>query len=220
MNRKILIIAVFLIGSSLAYLVVSRTVGEQKIKLMVYRLIYPKMFLENNTKCMEELNSKGLAIRRIADDPEQQKCAKKNVVRFKKLHILQNKPAELTCSMALSFQYFEEEVLQPLAHKHFQQPIKKLENWGSYDCRKVRNRNFWSQHSFANAIDIGGFLLADGTMVSVLKDWENAGKKSKFLQEVAKEGCDYFSKVLTPNFNKDHQDHFHFDQSLPLKCRP
>ena len=58
---------------------------------------------------------------------------------------------------------------------------------------------------------MGGFELADGTVISVKKDWRGAGKRSEFLQEVARASCEHFNVVLTPNHNRLHNDHLHLD---------
>ncbi|HXP95874.1 MAG TPA: extensin family protein, partial [Telmatospirillum sp.] len=68
-----------------------------------------------------------------------------------------------------------------------------------------------SQHAFGRALDVTGFELADGTVISVMKDWRNRGAKSEFLHQVAQGACKMFSVVLTPNYNAEHHDHLHLD---------
>ena len=71
----------------------------------------------------------------------------------------------------------------------------------------------FSEHSTANAIDLSGFRLADGTSVSVLGDWRSNGAKARFLRDVRDGACRLFSTALSPDYNEAHADHFHFDQA-------
>src|SRR3546814_18845575 len=66
------------------------------------------------------------------------------------------------------------DVVQPLAHAHFGQKVVELENLGSYNCRKIADRQAQSEHSTANAIDISAFVLADGPRPSLINDWEES----------------------------------------------
>jgi hypothetical protein len=82
---------------------------------------------------------------------------------------------------------------------------------GSYNCRNVRGGSSPSQHSNANAIDISAFILADGTRISVLDDWDDDGKKGAFLRAVRDGACDIFATTLSPDYNAAHANHFHLD---------
>jgi hypothetical protein len=61
------------------------------------------------------------------------------------------------------------------------------------------------------AMDIAGFELTDGTMISVKQEWTKRGKGRDFLHEVATKACGYFSEVLDPDSDRDHVDHIHLD---------
>ena len=64
-----------------------------------------------------------------------------------------------------------------------------------------------------DVIDIAGFVLADGTRISVLRDWPGEGDKARFLRTVRDGACDGFATVLSPDYNAAHADHFHLDMS-------
>ena len=86
-----------------------------------------------------------------------------------------------------------------------------LEVMGAYSCR---GRNGvagarLSEHSFGRAIDIGGFRLASGEVISVLRDW--SGSHSGLLRTLHDSACGIFGTVLGPAANAAHRDHFHFD---------
>ena len=84
---------------------------------------------------------------------------------------------------------------------------------GTINCRKMRGRGFQSEHSYGTAIDIS---VIDGA--SVKKDWGKASAKGKRLSEVALSACKHFSNALTPETNRLHHDHFHFDNGYGGEC--
>ena len=80
-----------------------------------------------------------------------------------------------------------------------------------YACRTRNSRPCarLSEHAKGNAIDISAFILADGTSLTVLGDWN--GKNSALMRRLHTSACGPFRTVLGPNSDRHHQDHFHFD---------
>ncbi|MEM8698097.1 MAG: extensin family protein, partial [Pseudomonadota bacterium] len=76
-----------------------------------------------------------------------------------------------------------------------------------------------SQHATANAFDISGFLLTDGRMVTLRRDWQGSGPKAAFLRAARDGLCRWFRLVLSPDYNALHADHFHVDQGPFPSCR-
>ena len=70
----------------------------------------------------------------------------------------------------------------------------------------------WSEHATGNAIDIAGFELKDGRVISILQDWDGEEARARFLRVARDEACDLFGTVLSPDYNAAHRDHFHLDQ--------
>jgi hypothetical protein len=89
--------------------------------------------------------------------------------------------------------------------------VKKLRVAAHYACRTRNNRPGAkiSEHGKGNAIDISAFYLQDGSVATVLTDWN--GRFSKALRRVHKAACGPFGTVLGPNSDRYHRDHFHFD---------
>ncbi len=90
--------------------------------------------------------------------------------------------------------------------------LAKIQMIAGYSCR---NRNSaksgkLSEHAKGKAIDIAGFVLKDGTILSVKRDWHSANK-GRTLKKLHKSACGPFGTVLGPNANRYHRDHFHFD---------
>ena len=120
-----------------------------------------------------------------------------------------------SCPVAAALALFEREVLQPAARRHFGRRVTVIDHSGSYSCRRIygRSEGAFSEHATADAIDITGFRLADGTRVSVPHDWGGDGPESRFLHDVRDGACNVFATVLSPDYNAAHRDHLHFDQA-------
>lgn len=129
--------------------------------------------------------------------------------------------ANMQCPLSVATFLWLREV-DTLAQKRFDQPLAKIHHMGSYSCRKQRGNGSdrWSEHAFANAWDIAGFELADGTLITVLNGWNSDDKKQrKFLRDVRQEACRVFNTTLSPDYNAAHRDHFHVDMGPYAICR-
>lgn len=115
------------------------------------------------------------------------------------------------CAVNAGLALWSRDVVQPMAQKYFGQRVARMENMGSYNCRKIAGQKSMSQHSTANAIDISAFILVDGTRISLIKDWQAGGAKAAFLRDVRDGACDVFGTTLSPDYNAAHADHFHLD---------
>ena len=126
-------------------------------------------------------------------------------------------PAPMTCQMAISMAIWMRDSVIPEARDRFDQNVAEINQISTYACR-ARPSGRLSEHAFGNAMDVSGFRLADKTLISVESDWHNRGRKGSFMRAVAKESCQYFSAVLTPLSDVNHQDHLHLDKGVWLSC--
>ncbi len=125
----------------------------------------------------------------------------------------------VSCGMALGLARFEQ-VLNQEAERYLGQRVTRVEQGGTYNCRKMARFNLVSEHAYANAIDIRSVTLKDGRTLSVLKsfgklDAEASRPEAKFWRTVANRLFDEgaFSVVITPFFDGLHKDHLHLDQA-------
>lgn len=164
-------------------------------------------------QCLVDLDRRHVAYQRVADWQTPEGCGVTWAVRVNASATQWNRPLLMSCPMAARINDFETAALQPLAQSLLKQPVKKMFNAGSYDCRGVRggHTSRLSQHALGQAIDLTGFELEDGTVVSVRRDWSGPGPKALFLKRLAKAACGLFSVVITPDGNALHRDHFHLD---------
>ena len=96
--------------------------------------------------------------------------------------------------------------------------VVALRHMGTYNCRVISRTDTLSRHAYGDAIDIAGFDFDDGTYWSVVSDWEHDTTSfhtdaAEWLYErsYAWHEARIWNTILTPNYNSDHDDHFHVD---------
>ncbi len=127
----------------------------------------------------------------------------------------------LSCPVAAGFALWERDIVRPAAQRHFGSDVSRIDHFGTYSCRNIAGGSNRSEHSTANAIDIAGFRLEDGTRITVAADWTRDDEKAAFLREVRDGACQLFGTTLSPDYNAAHADHFHLDQADRIRpfCR-
>lgn len=115
--------------------------------------------LSNQVRVVPAINPGGLC---GADHPLR-------VEAFPRASMRVNRPVQMTCPMVAATDQWLESVVQPAAERSFGQRVVEIETYGTYNCRRILHRRSgpMSEHSFANAIDVSGFVLADGRRVRV-----------------------------------------------------
>jgi len=163
--------------------------------------------------CLAGLDQRHVIYDRAKDWTTPEGCGIQGAIRVKKDTTEWSRAVLMACSLETVLDDYEIKVLQPAAQKYFHQNVRRITNFGAYNCRNERSEHSdrLSEHATGKAIDVTGFELEDGTTISVLKDWRDKGAKTEFLHEVAKGACGLFSVVMTPNRNALHRDHIHMD---------
>ena len=169
-------------------------------------------------QCRDALAEAGVAFEVQRPTLTREGCGYGEGIKVNKSHIPLNQPAVMSCQLALAFLRFEEEVVQPAALRHFRQSVTKTHHVGTFHCRRINGAAKWSQHAFANAIDIMGFDLSDGTRIAVARDWRARGPRSAFLHDIARGACRIFRVTLTPNYDRAHANHIHLDLGPDRVC--
>ncbi len=121
--------------------------------------------------------------------------------------------AVLRCNMIPSVERWIRNFVLPEAQRHYRMPVVELKVAASYSCRP-RNGQWGaklSEHGHANALDVSGFVLADGRTVTVKQGWHGDGRDRSFLRAVHAGACREFTTILGPAADAFHRDHFHFD---------
>jgi hypothetical protein len=114
----------------------------------------------------------------------------------------------MRCEMAAEVAAWVRGDLAPLAAS-LDSRLAALDNFDSYDCRgrnRVRGAKL-SEHGRANALDVRGFKLANGRMLSLTDRATPRPVRETVLQSV----CARFATVLGPGSDGYHEDHIHLD---------
>lgn len=174
-------------------------------------------------RCFAAFEAAGIPVRRVADQPSDEGCEILEALRLDFGPALTPAAPMATCALGASWAIYVNAVLQPVAREHLGQEVVRIRQLGTYACRAVRggrgDGTRRSQHATANALDVAGFVLADGREVSLARDWDDPGPRGAFLHAARDGACRVFDAVLGPEYNALHRDHFHLDRGPWRACR-
>ncbi len=139
-------------------------------------------------------------------------CGIKNAVQVTKVSgVTLSQPAKMNCETARSLNVWVAQSAKPAVARQGG-GLKGLKVAAHYVCRTRNHKRGAkvSEHGKGRAIDLSAFYLADGSEISVLRDW-GKGSKGKALRSMRKGACGPFGTVLGPGSDRYHRDHFHFD---------
>ncbi len=96
--------------------------------------------------------------------------------------------------------------------------INQVLHIGTFNCRTISGSTSLSKHAHGTAIDFYGFETTSGTSLNFERDWQHnttnpTSEKGKILYEIAQKwhANKVFNIILTPNYNRDHDNHIHAD---------
>ncbi len=171
--------------------------------------------------CLKTLYNSDLKYQPLVDRETGKNCGFFDAVKLQQSTVSYGGDISLTCPALVALAIWERHELRPLARRMFGQDISQVRHFGSYACRNINNasKGRRSEHALANAIDIAGFVLADGTDISIQHHWNKNSTESRFLHALQGSACRYFSTVLGPDYNSLHHDHLHLDMGFYQLCR-
>ncbi|MEL7540043.1 MAG: extensin family protein, partial [Pseudomonadota bacterium] len=151
----------------------------------------------NEEMCRQKLIDAGVEFTVIAADGAETRCPLEETLALKRSLTPYNAaPLRMTCHQMAALHIWERHILRPQAEKIFDSPLRQIETYGSFSCRNIAGTGTRSQHSYANAIDISGFVLEDGTRIRVKDHWRERSKAGRYLTRVHKQACRLFSVTL------------------------
>jgi hypothetical protein len=179
--------------------------------------------LENNRdQCLTVLDGSQVSHRIVPDRASEEGCGLSNAVEVSRSSIRLNGSFTATCPLTVAWALFEQHVLLPAAREHLGQEVVRVTHFGTYACRNINHRagGRRSEHATANAIDIAGFVLANGPRITVKDDWAGGdARREAFLRALRDGACRFFDVVLSPDYNEAHRDHLHLDMGSYRACR-
>lgn len=175
--------------------------------------------------CISELSSAGAQFTPLPDTYAAPGCNKLGTVQLMSLsgdggQFGVTNIGALKCTAANAFSGWVRYGVDRAAKQILGSGLKRVVTMGSYACRNVAGTARRSAHARAEAIDVSGFVLEDGRKINLKQDWNGgSAAEREFLRVVHKSACKRFGTVLGPNYNKDHEDHFHLEQGGGKFCR-
>jgi hypothetical protein len=178
--------------------------------------------VSNETRaCFAELNQAGARFTPLPDQDNGGGCITRGTLRLTDAGTETTNMGAVTCPLARNFVAWVRYAVRPAARQVYGQDAVRVETMGTYSCRNIYGGRSGrlSQHAFANAIDVSGFVLADGRRVVVLGGWTGDARDREFLRLIRASACRRFGTVLSPDYNAAHANHFHLDMSGQNYCR-
>lgn len=175
--------------------------------------------------CLADLGSKSAGFTSLPDQYYGAGCSTVGTV---KLSVLKSDRAELalaglgpvTCPLADSLAGWARYGVDRAAQQILGSPLVRIETMGSYSCRNIAGSPRRSAHATGNAIDVSGFVLADGRRITIAGNWaDKSPQVQRFFVAIRQSACKRFGTVLTPAYNAAHHDHLHLEMSGRSYCK-
>jgi hypothetical protein len=173
-------------------------------------------------QCHIDLARERIRFRALPDQRFAGGCSALGAVQLVDMGITATGLRAMTCPLARQFARWARESVQPAADQWLRGRIVRIETFGTYACRTRNSRPGarLSEHAFANAVDVSGFVLADGRRVTVEQGWNGGDERvRRFLRAIHQGGCRRFAIGLSPDTDADHYNHMHFDMGRGPYCR-
>lgn len=172
-------------------------------------------------QCAFDLKQAGVRFTPLANQDHGSGCSSIDSVKLLDIGTPTTNLGAMTCPLAKNFAAWAQHAVKPAARKYFGQEVVKIETFGTYSCRNIYGGRSGrpSQHAYSNAVDVSGFVLADGRRIMLDGGWKGDKASQEFLRALHKSGCRRFGTVLGPDYNAAHYNHFHFDMSGNRYCR-
>jgi len=173
----------------------------------------PAVMPAEEVRCRQDLRRLGVAFTDIAPIDDGGACAIDYPIKVSGLPggVGMKPAATLTCQMALAFATWTKNELTPAARRRYLSGVKTVHQGSSYSCRRIAGTTVASEHSKGNALDVMRIELNNGRDIDVRKKGWFSFRERGLLKTVRTGGCEYFTTVLGPGYNRDHANHFHFD---------
>ena len=130
----------------------------------------------------------------VSEPVKREQCGAPAPVMLRRIGSGANKveispPAVVNCAMVVGLHTWVEKTLQPAAQEALGSPVARLRNASGYSCRNRIGSLFHSdrvsEHALANAIDIAGFVTADGRNIELARHWGPTVRDQLDAQRIA-----------------------------------
>jgi hypothetical protein len=173
-------------------------------------------------QCHIDLAREEIGFRALPDQRFAGGCSALGAVQLTNIGTPVSNLKAMACPLARQFARWAREAVQPAAEQWLDARVVRIETFGTYACRTRNSRPGapLSEHGYANAVDVSGFLLEGGRRVTVEEGWNGGDERvRRFLRAVHQAGCRRFNIGLSPDSDAYHYNHFHFDMGRGPYCR-
>ncbi|HYN46455.1 MAG TPA: extensin family protein [Allosphingosinicella sp.] len=173
-------------------------------------------------QCHIDLAREDVGFRALPDQRFGNGCSALGAVQLLDIGTPVTNLRAMTCPLARQFARWSREAVRPAADQWLRARIVRIETFGTYGCRPRNSRPGapLSEHGYANAVDVSGFVLADGRRVTIQDGWRGDDERvRRFLRQVFQGGCRRFNIGLSPDNDAYHYNHLHFDMGRGPYCR-
>jgi hypothetical protein len=169
---------------------------------------------QSTTQCHVDLARERIEFRALPDQRFSGGCSALGAVQLLNMGTPAANLRAMTCPLARQFSRWVRESVQPAAEQWLGGNVARVETFGTYACRSVNSQ------PGANAVDVSGFRLGDGRLVTVQDGWNGDDERvRRFLRQVHQGGCRRFNVGLSPDSDAYHYNHLHFDMGRGPYCR-
>ena len=171
-------------------------------------VLFKKRKLRKSSVC-GDIAIQGKAVGRVPGKIKA--CGVKDAVQITSISgVKLSRPSTMDCGTAIALNKWVDKSVKPTFKRRG--PVVQLQVAAHYACRTRNNRKGAriSEHGKGRAIDISGFVMADGEVVTVFEGWRK-NPSQKQLKKIWRGACGPFGTVLGPNSDHFHRDHFHLD---------
>jgi hypothetical protein len=165
-------------------------------------------------QCLAQLGTYGTRYTVLPDRWFGNGCSATGAVQLNSVGIPVTNLGAMKCRLAERFSAWVNEAVQNAALAWLDSRVVRIESFGTYNCRPINNRagGKLSQHGLANAVDIAAFQLTNGRRITVEQGWNGGDANVRsFLRAVFKAGCRRFAIGISPDGDRNHYNHLHFD---------
>lgn len=207
---------------------VGASTGTKVARLDIERGASVEAVEDATEACMAVLRDAGVTVERVPDKDDGGFCIVRGAVKITGGDVTPFSSGQpiMQCPLAIRYVLWDRQVLQPAARATFGSEVARIDDFGTYSCRRIYGSSNAgdrpSEHARANALDVAGVTLSNGRKVSVLADWDGDGPAGRdgaaFLKQVRDGACRVFSTVLGPEYNQAHENHLHLDGAPYSLC--
>ncbi|MBX9642561.1 MAG: extensin family protein [Novosphingobium sp.] len=221
MHTRLLIVIAFLLASGCSL------VPEEQAprKAAVARSAAPVVVHPEAQACMADLGSRSAGFTPLPDTYYGAGCSALSAVKLASLRsdtkrLKLSNLGPMTCTLADTFAGWARFGVDRAAQQILGSPLVKIETMGTYNCRNIAGSARRSGHARAQAIDVSGFVLADGRRITMEGNWEDKSPEvRRFFAAIHASACKRFGMVLGPDYNPAHRNHLHLEVGGRKACR-